>query len=261
MPGQTRQLSEVVSELIKKMEVVPNNINRGISFVIYSDPGVGKTTMSATLPAGETLIINTEAGLGPLLGSGHSVFNVIQAKESGEDIEKIMESLYCTLRTEEHPWSNVVIDNLSELEQQLILSLTQRRKKESPEFREYGEASYKMKNWVHQFRDLVYKNINVVFNAWESPIDIKNIDGQIVTRTFPMVGKKLAPQLCGLVDVVGHLEVYPKTGKRWVRFGPHEQYVTKSQFKGLDIGEPNDFPHIISKLKDYDYSKAIQQDN
>lgn len=236
------------------LEAVGNKIDRGISFIIYSDPGIGKTTMACTLEPEVTLIINTEAGLGPILGTGHHVFNVVKAvNNTGKDLETVISDIYRKLRTEEHPYENVVVDNLSELEQQLIHSLTSKRGKETPELREYGEAAYKMKEWVHNFRDLVFNNINVVFNAWEFPIDIQNNEGRVITKTFPMIGKKLAPQACGIVDVVGHLEIYPKSGKRWVRFGPHDQYITKSQFKGLDMGELPEFPQILEKLRSYDY--------
>jgi phage nucleotide-binding protein len=143
---------------------------------------------------------------------------------------------------------------VSELEQQLILNLTLRRGKDTPELREYGDVGFKMKEWVRLFRDLVNQNITVIFNAWEVALEMKNVDGAIVTQTFPMIGKKLAPQACGIVDVVGHLEVYEKTGKRWVRFGPSDQYITKSQFKGLDMGEPADMPHILNKLYSYTYA-------
>jgi phage nucleotide-binding protein len=238
------------------LETVGNQINRGISFIIYSDPGVGKTTMAATLPSDSTLIINSEAGLGPLLGTGHHVFNVLRETGSGKSVEQVIDDVYSKLRTQSHPFKNVVVDNLSELEQQLILSLTQRRGKDAPELREYGESSYKMREWCHNFRDLVYNNINVIFNAWEFPIEIKNSDGQVVSRTFPMIGKKVAPQVCGIVDVVGHLEVNSKSNKRWVRFGPHDQYVTKCQFQGLEMGEHPDFPTIIKKLMDHDYTRG-----
>jgi phage nucleotide-binding protein len=243
------------------LESVGNKIDRGISFIIYSDPGIGKTTMACTLPSQVTLIINTEAGLGPILGSGHHVFNVVKAcNNTGKDLESVISDIYLKLRTGDHPYENVVVDNLSELEQQLIHSLTSKRGKEVPELREYGEAAYKMKEWVHNFRDLVFNNINVVFNAWEFPLDIRNSDGQVLTKTFPMCGKKLAPQACGIVDCVGHLEIYPKSGKRWVRFGPHDQFITKSQFKGLDMGELPEFPHILDKLRAYDYSADYPQD-
>jgi phage nucleotide-binding protein len=235
-----------------KFDTVSDTLNRGVAIIIYSNPGVGKTTLAATLPAEETLFINIEGGIGPLMGTKHVVFN-LPAAIQGFEIEGVVDDLYKYLRTEKHGFKYVVIDNMSELEQQLILNLTMRRGKDTPELREYGDVGFKMKEWVRLFRDLVYQGITVVFNAWEIPLEIKNVDGAIVTQTFPMIGKKLAPQACGIVDVVGHLEVYEKTGKRWVRFGPSDQYITKSQFKGLDNGEPADMPTILEKLYDYNY--------
>lgn len=240
-------------EINKMFEKAPSQINRGIAFIFYADPGVGKTTLATTLPENETLIINTEAGLGPLLGTKHSVFNVLQFVDNNE-LERVIDDLYRYLRTQKHPFKHVVIDNVSELEQQLILNLTQRRKKEVPEIREYGDSSYKIKEWVHNFRDLVYQDINVVLNAWEFPLEIRNNEGIVITRTFPLIGKKIAPQICGIVDVVGHLEANEKTQQRRIRFAQSSQFITKSQFKGLDAAEPSDLPFIISKLKGYDYA-------
>jgi phage nucleotide-binding protein len=259
-----RVVNEVVKKLeersmMEKFEQVPNSINRGIAMVIYSDPGVGKTTLATTLPEGETLIINTEAGLGPLLGTKHIVFN-LQSAIKNYEIEPVVDELYKYLRTQKHPFKYVVLDNVSELEQQLILNMTMRRKKETPELREYGDVAFKMKEWMRLFRDLTYQGITVIFNAWEFPFEIKNFDGAIVTKTFPMIGKKIAPQVCGIVDIVGHLEVYEKTGKRWLRFGPSDQYITKSQFKGLDNGEPADLPYILGKLYGFNYAPEKEKD-
>jgi len=235
-----------------KFDTISDTLDRGIALIIYGDPGVGKTTLAATLPPEETLFINVEGGVGPLMGSKHVVFH-LPAAVKGFEIEAVVDDLYKYLRTEKHGFKYVVIDNMSELEQQLILNLTMRRGKDTPELREYGDVGFKMKEWVRLFRDLVYQNITVIFNAWEVALEVKNTDGGIVTRTFPMIGKKLAPQACGIVDVVGHLEVYEKTGKRWVRFGPSDQFITKSQFKGLEMGEPADMPAILAKLYAYDY--------
>ena len=237
-----------------EFQTVPNTINRGLAFIIYADPGVGKSTLASTLPVGETLIINSECGLGPLLGTDHVVFNVLDAIQT-KPLEEVIDELYRYLRTQKHPFKYVVLDNLSELEQQLILHLTNKRKKETPELKEYGDSAFKMREWVHNFRDLIYQGITVVMNAWEFPLEIKNVEGVIITKTFPMIGKKIAPQLCGIVDCVGHLEVHEKSGKRWIRFGPSDQYITKSQFKGLENGEPADFPLIIGKLLAYNYKE------
>lgn len=225
----------------------PAKIDRGVSIAVYADPGKGKTTLACTLPEAETLIINTEAGLGPTLGSNHVIFNLTDVGQ--------LDDLIRYLTTHHHPFKNVVVDNVSELEQKIILHLTHIRKKEFTELKEYGDASNKLRDALRDLRDLTYKGINVVFNAWEAPIELKNKDGEIVTKIFPKLSKKIAPELCGIVDMVAHLEVFEKTGDRWLRFGQTDQYITKSQFKGLDDGEPACLPSLFKKVKNYDYTK------
>jgi phage nucleotide-binding protein len=236
-----------------QVKSVGSKINRGCSFIIYCDPGIGKTTMATTLPIGETLFINAEAGLGPLLGTGHDVF-----PKDGYDVKWLddLESVYQWLRTEKHKYKNVVIDNISDIEQRLIQELTEKRKKETPELREYGDVAFKIREHCSNFRDLVHIGMNVVFNAWENTESIKTDAGSVVTRTYPKLSHKVAIEICGKVDVVGHLEVHEKSGKRWVRFGPSDQYITKSQFQGLDAGEPADFPLILQKIYAYDYKQG-----
>lgn len=233
-----------------------NKITRGISFIIYADPGVGKTTLSTTLPVGETLFINAEAGLGPLLGTGHDVF----PKEGYEvDWLQDLDKLYTWLRTEKHKYRNVVIDNISDIEQRLIFALTANHQKELPDIREYGDAAFKLREHITNYRDLVDIGMNVVFNAWEQTLDVHTDAGIVQTRTWPKMSRKIAPEACGKVDIVGHLEVQEKSGKRWIRFGPSDQYVTKTQFKGLGDGEPADFPSILDKIFDYEYGKKQEK--
>jgi phage nucleotide-binding protein len=244
-----------------KYTKAPDKINRGISMIIYANPGVGKTTLASTLTPEETLIITTEAGLGPLLGKGHTLLDIRKVQENNPDksLEDIIQEIYLHLRTSKHPFKNVVLDNLSELENSLLQDYTRRRKKHTPEIREHGDVSYKMKEWVAMFRDLEYQGINVVFMAWELAMDIKNSNGEVITMTVPFVGKKVAIQICGLVDLVGHLEVYEKTGVRWVRVGPSSQYLTKCQFQGLEGGEEADLPKLLAKLNTHEYvaKKAV----
>jgi phage nucleotide-binding protein len=233
-----------------KFTKAPSKINRGIAIAVYADPGTGKTTLASTLEEGKTLIINTEAGLGPLIGTKHILFNVDKSGPISQ-----FEDMIRYLRTQQHPFKNVVLDNLSDLEQWYILKLTQDRKKEYTELKEYGDASNKLRQTLHDFRDLVDLGINVIINAWEAPIEIKSVAGEVVTKVFPKISKKIAPELCGIVDMVARLEVYEKTGQRWLRFGPSEQYITKCQFKGIDNGEPANLPAILEKVLSYEYGK------
>jgi len=244
----------------KFISIQRNKVERGISMIVYGDPGTGKTTLATTLAEGKTLIINTEAGLGPLLGTKHIVFNLREAVLNGVNIEKAMTELYKKIRTREFNVENVVIDNVSELIDQLKIHFTTIRGKEFPELREHGDAAYKMLSWIHEWRDLQELGINVIFNAWEFPYDIQKNDGITETKTAPMVGKASCFRICGLCDVVAHLEVHEKTGHRWLRIGPSRQYITKSQFQGLEAGEVPNLTTIINKIKEFDYTKEIEKD-
>lgn len=228
---------------------IGKEIDRGISMLIYSDPGVGKTTLASTLPVGETLIINTEAGLGPLLGTGHHV----RFLESNlKDLQKCYEDI----ATKKHPYKNIVVDNISELQDWMVITLTQMRGKDFTEIKEHGDTGQKMREYLHLFRDLVYKGMNVVFNAWEFPLPIEEGEDITVTRLYPKLYKRIAPELCGIVDMVGHLEKYDKTGDRFVRFEGTTKIIAKTQFKGIGKFEPANLPHIFTKVKAYDYTDA-----
>jgi phage nucleotide-binding protein len=229
-------------------EKVGDKIDRGVSILIYADPGVGKTTLATTLPVGETLIINTEAGLGPCLGTGHYVFNLDQNL-------KQLQKLYEEIANEKHPFKYIVLDNISELQDWMVMTLTQSRGKDFTEIREHGDTGQKMREYLHLFRDLVFKGITVVFNAWEYPLEIETGPEVNVTKLFPKLYKRIAPEICGIVDIVGHLEMYEKTGERFIRLEGNSKLIAKSQFKGLEKFEPADLMQLLAKIRAYDYTR------
>jgi len=225
---------------------ISDKINRGISMVIYADPGTGKSTLACTLPPEKTLIINSEAGLGALLGKGHAVFNL---KDDLSQLDK----LYEVLRLNPVPY--VVVDNLSELEQWMIGVLTRGRKKDFVELKEYGDSAYKMREYIRLFRDLVFKNTTVIFNCWEQSMEIQVSGGEVKTKAFPKLNKKLSVELCGLVDIVARLERYPKTGDRYLRLDGTNEIEAKCAFQGVEKFEEADLPKLLEKVYAYDYAK------
>lgn len=236
------------SEGIEGASKIGNEINRGISVLIYADPGVGKTTLAATLPVDETLIINTEAGIGALLGTGHVVFNLDQNL-------KQLQKLYEELNTTAHPFKYVVIDNISELQDWMVIVLTQGREKEFTSIHEHGDAAQKMREYIHLFRDLTQKGINVIFNAWEFPMPIEVHEETVTTKIYPKLYKSISPEICGIVDLVGHLEMYEKTQERFIRFEGNSKLVAKTQFKGVDKFEPADLPQLFAKIRAHKYEE------
>jgi phage nucleotide-binding protein len=175
-----------------------------------------------------------------------------------EDNLQKLDFIYQTLRTNPVPY--VVLDNISELEQWMINVLTKGRKKDFVELKEYGDSSYKMREYIRLFRDLVFVGTTVIFNAWELPIEIQVSGGEVKTKAFPKLSKKLAIELCGLVDVVGRLERYPKTGDRFLRLDGTNEIEAKSAFKILDsegrqvkFWEAN-LPTLLEAIYAHDYS-------
>jgi len=217
---------------------IGSKIDRGISMTVFANPGIGKTTF----------------------GSGHYVLNLQKIMANGTSVEDAMNDIYRSIRTKELPFKYIVLDNVSELCDQLVNHYTTSRNKDFPEIREHGDTAYKFREWIHNWRDLVEMGITVVFNAWEQDYDVAVSDGNVATRTCPKVGKSNVPSICGLCDIVGHLEVHEKSGKRWLRIGPSRQYVTKSQFSGLEDGEVADLPSIINKVMEFDYSRGDKKD-
>lgn len=257
MPDQVKtKLSQLdITAALLKCNPVPDKLNRGISMVIYGDPGVGKTTLATTLPPKETMILNFEAGIGAILGKGHTVIPI-------EDNLSKLDFVYQTLRTNPVPY--VVLDNISELEQWMINVLTKGRKKDFVELKEYGDSSYKMREYIRLFRDLVSVGTTVIFNAWELPIEIQVSGGEVKTKAFPKLSKKLAIELCGLVDVVGRLERYPKTGDRFLRLDGTNEIEAKSAFQILDsegrqvkFWEAN-LPSLLKAIYAHDYTKGVK---
>lgn len=236
-----------MAKKIKGVKTIGKTIDRGISILIYADPGVGKTTLASTLPVGETLFINVEGGIGPLLGTGHEVR---QLAANLSDLQ----ALYEALATTEHGYKNVVVDNISELQDWMVITLTQTRGKDFTEIKEHGDAGQKMREYLHLFRDLTEKGINVVFNAWEFPLPIEEGEDITITRLYPKLYKRIAPEVCGIVDLVGHLEKYEKTGDRFIRFEGTSKVIAKTQFKGVDKFEPANLPFIFDKIKAFDYT-------
>jgi hypothetical protein len=89
-------------------------------------------------------------------------------------------------------------------------------------------------------------------------MDLRNVEGCVITLVCPKIAKSIVPVLCGSVDLVGHLEVHEKTGKRWIRMRPNGEYLCKSQFKGVggpsdQSGELPDLMELINKVKSYKY--------
>lgn len=118
-----------------------------LTALIYSTPGMGKTTLLGTLP-GRTLIIDVDKGTSVLRG-----VNTVDIIRLSEDLHELPE-IYKELQGK-CEYTNVCIDSLSELERGMLAYYGRIGKLDGvPDLQAYNRTDYKIMDWCRQFRAL-----------------------------------------------------------------------------------------------------------
>lgn len=200
----------------------------GISAIIYGESGMGKTHFLGTLP-GKTLIIAAEAnGIKCLLRSENK--DNIDVRYL-PNFEAEMDKFFGDLMIEDLPFDNICLDSATELDKYLMLEKTDPNKNDGiPQQRTYRVVQFAMRRYLRILRDLtVMRGKNVIITAIEQALEL-NINGeQQIAKSYPAIStKKFPPEACGLVDIVGHIEILAD-GKRFLRFEANDQVAAKDR--------------------------------
>ncbi len=216
-----------------------------IAIVLFGDSGAGKTTMLDSLPEGETLIGSIEGGLSVLKKDhAYEEFLMPSLKNPRTFTEKFND-MYNHLRFEDHPYKFVAIDSTSEMERYLQYSMCYAASKQVPTLNHYGSAAAIMRKTIMEFRDLkkagnnkVGRGIHVIFLAGSFPLETLKTEDTTLTRRFPLLTKKFSQEICGLVDIVAHLET-DTNGTRLLRMHPTSEVMAKTRFDHRNIVQKN----------------------
>ena len=211
-----------------------------ISALIYGVPGRGKTTLCGMLP-GKTLIIDVDnRGINVLRGKTN--VDYIPLREDLSDLKATLDELE---KLSPFPYDTLVIDSLSELEKNMLTVLGRSaRNNGAPELAHYNQVQYKIADYVRRFRALP---CNTVFTAWETAKEVTCRDGSKVQIFKPQLSGNTADCVCGLVDIVGRIEINPQNAHRFVRLGGGFNVVAKDRLYKRDICE---FPDLLSEPKE-----------
>lgn len=211
----------------------------GFSAIIFGDSGAGKTTMLDSLPAGKTLIISIEGGLDVLANDHHFVECVMPSLKTPAIFMDKINSVYQSLRFEDHPYEFVAIDSASEMERYLQYTQCCLASKTTPTLNHIGGAAAVMRKIIMEFRDLkktssnkVGRPINPIFIAGSFPLETLRNSDQVVTKRFPMLTKKFSQEICGLVDIVAHFEI-DSGQQRILRVNPTSEVMAKTRYHSL----------------------------
>lgn len=235
----------------------------GLTMILYGEPGIGKTHAVNFLPDKTTLYIGFEGGDEPLIGKDIPIINFSSAsgKDSLVALKQVMDAIQHKeqivigkLRIDTSKLTNVVIDNISELERYMQMGLMKTRGKAFMTIKEYGDSTQKMKEYMRIIRDLKLSGLYVTAIAHEQIIEERDETGISVTRTYPQMGQRIVREIMGMFDIVGRMEREygdEAEGKvdvqRVIRINPNQRVAAKCRITGLveaygdtvsqDIGE------------------------
>jgi phage nucleotide-binding protein len=200
----------------------------GKTILVYGESGSGKSTLLGTLP-GKTLILDVEGGL-TVLRTKENIDRV-GIPESLENLKAVFDAI---TGADEIDYDNICLDSGTELEKFMLIRLAANSKNDGmPSLHDYGVVSYKMRDYMRKLRDLRERGVNVVVTCLEMPLELEQSDNSIRTRLYPMLARKLAPEVCGLFDVVARLEISQKPGAegtRYLRLDGNESLIAKNRY-------------------------------
>jgi phage nucleotide-binding protein len=221
----------------------------GKTMLVYGESGTGKSTLLGTLP-GKTLILDVEGGL-TVLRDKH--VDRVAIPETLENLKAVFDAL---VSSDNIDYDNICLDSGTELEKFMLIRLAANSKNDGmPSLHDYGVVSFKMRDYMRKLRDLRERGINVIVTCLEMPLELEQDDSTIRTRLYPMLARKLAPEICGLFDIVARLEISAKPGHegtRFLRMDGNEKMIAKNRygnggfaaadltvlFKAVDDNEP-----------------------
>lgn len=173
--------------------------NSNSCYLIYGNPGYGKTSTSKYLP-GRTLVVNIDKSARVLKGIENIDIADIDTHKIWEEWLDVVKEL---MSGDAKEYDNIVIDNVSELFRACLANLG----REGKNHRVPSQADYQRVDFtiIDSLRALLQLNKRIVFLAWETSDQWTDENGMIYNRAMPDIRSKILNNFLGLTDVVARL--------------------------------------------------------
>lgn len=219
-----------------------------LKFLIYGQPGVGKTRLAATITE-PVLLISAEAGLLSLSGFDIPVID-ISTDDNGEVIAKELRmakllKIFNWLNTDPEPrkkYKWIFVDSLTEVSQNLVENLNKVYPSKDDGYNLWGDYAKQSSAMIKGFRDIPYYNI--VFTALETEDKDDNNRRFIRVDMQGKIGKRLP----GFFDEVFYFHM-DTDGKRHLLTATKDNVVAKDRSGTLDTLEPPCLRTIAEKIR------------
>lgn len=178
--------------------------NEHVTYLIYSNPGVGKTRALEHLP-GKTLVVDIDHSSSVLKGNKNIDILKVDSHDIWKDWISIVSELVNNKEKYEKEYTNIAIDNVSELFRSTLANLGREGKNNRvPTMGDYQRVDFTI---LDSLRALKQLDLRLVITAWETSDKWETESGQTFNRAMPDIRPKIMNNFLGLVDVVGRLTV------------------------------------------------------
>lgn len=260
---------ELPSAIIDLSETVESQ-----NWLVYSDPGVGKTALLGQLP--NVLIVASDPGIVSAARFTHEangLRKVWHAKRFPDDFLKIYDYLY----DGDHPFEWVGFDSLTRTREKIMRAVRKKRydqnpeknnaDPDTPELRDYLQTQEKIKALVTDWNELP---VNIMWTA--NVLRTEDQEGdEVVMPLIPGKDYEVSQYICSDMDVVSYYSMRPvgKNSRQEARrlllqpTGPYfakNRYDTRKQngrmLSFIDIAHGDEQLTTMDKVVDYVYNSG-----
>lgn len=201
---------------MKITSIVENiSVDMPYTALLYCPPGVGKSTaigLIAEKSEGKTLVLDIDRTIDKTIAKKEIVKDIskidtvkIDNINTFDDWSKTIVELQQMKDAGKLEYTNIAVDNISELERCILSDLGSKGKNKGvPAQSDYQYMQFKLVNSLRYMKQL---NVNVIWTAWEDVRQIVSPDGTSYSQLIPKMSAKIVDNICGLCDVVGKIMV------------------------------------------------------